>query len=189
MSRLNSIAPEQATGKTAELFGAVQKKMGMVPNLVRVLGNSPAALESYLQFSGSLSGGVLTAKERELIALAVAEANSCDYCLAAHTALGKMAGLSVDQIRDARGGSAVDSKTDALVRFARTLVSERGHVRDADISELKDHGYTDGHVAEVVANVAINIFTNYFNHVAETEVDFPAAEKLQHVGACESCAE
>jgi len=178
MSRLETITTEQATGKTADLFVAVQKKMGMVPNLVRVMGNSPAALESYLQFSGSLAGGVLTAKERELIALTVGEANSCDYCLAAHSALGKMAGLSPDQIRDARSGTAIESKTDSLVKFARKLVTERGHVSDADIATLKSHGYTDGHVAEIVAGVALNIYTNYFNHVAETEVDFPAAESL-----------
>lgn len=89
-----------------------------------------------------------------------------------------MAGLSPDQIRDARQGSAVDSKSDALIRFARKLVSERGHVSGADLQELRDHGFNDGDITEVVANVALNIFTNYFNHVAEKDIDFPRAERL-----------
>ena len=178
MSRIQAIAPEQATGKTAELFQGIQSKLGMVPNMMRAIGNSPAALQSYLQFSGGLAAGVLTAKEREQIALAVAEANACDYCLAAHSALGKMAGLSGDQIRDARLATAVESKGDAMLRFARTLVVERGHVSDEEVNHLKKHGFSDAHVVEIIANVALNVFTNYFNHVAETDIDFPKATAI-----------
>ena len=178
MSRIHQISPENATGKSAELFTAVKGKLGMVPNMMRAIGNSPAALEAYLQFSGGLAGGSLSNQQREQIALAVGEANQCDYCLAAHSALGKMAGLSPDQIRDARQGSAVDVKSEALVRFARKLVNERGHVTAEDLQELRDQGFTDGDVAEVVANVALNIFTNYFNHVADPDIDFPPAECL-----------
>ncbi len=178
MSRIHQISPENATGPAADLFVAIKGKLGMVPNMMRAVANSPAALGAYLQFSGSLAGGSLSNQQRELIALAVGQANQCDYCLAAHSALGKMAGLSPDQIRDARRGSAVDSNSDALLRFAGKLVQERGHVSDADLQELRDHGFTDGDITEVVANVALNIFTNYFNHVADTDIDFPQAERL-----------
>jgi uncharacterized peroxidase-related enzyme len=158
----------------------------MVPNMMRAVGNSPAALQAYLQFSGSLATGELSARERELIALAVAQSNHCEYCLAAHSALGKMAGLTAEQIRDARLGNAVDSKTEALVQFSQKLVRERGHVNDDDLSVLRRFGFEDAHIAEIVANVAINIFTNYFNHVAETDIDFPKADSLE--GDREVCA-
>ncbi len=183
MPRINQISPENATGKTAELFASVKGKLGMVPNLMRAIGNSPAALSAYLQFSGNLAGGSLSGQQREQISLAVGQANECDYCLAAHTALGKMSGLSSDQIRDARLGQSVDPKSDALVRFAQKLVDTKGHVSSDDLQELRDLGFTDGDLAEVVANVALNIFTNYFNHVAETEIDFPKAESLDSQAA------
>ncbi len=187
MSRIQQIKPENAQGQTAELFGAIRSKLGMVPNMMRAIGNSPAALQAYLQFSGSLATGLLSAKERELIALAVGQSNRCDYCVAAHSALGKMAGLTVEQIRDARLGNAVDSKNEALVRFSKKLVHQRGQVSDEDLNTLRRFGFEDGHVAEIVANVAVNIFTNYFNHVAETEIDFPKAEVIQdHHEACAS---
>ena len=124
------------------------------------------------------ASGSLSNQQRELIALAVGEANQCDYCLAAHSALGKMAGLSLDQIRDARQGSTVDAKSDSLIRFAHKLVGERGHVSGEDLQALRDQGFSDGDITEVVANVALNIFTNYFNHVADPDIDFPQAESL-----------
>ena len=183
MPRINQLSPENADRPAAELFSEIEKKLGMVPNMMRALGNSQAALSAYLQFSGNLAGGSLSNKQRELIALAVGEANRCDYCLAAHSALGKMAGLSADQIRDARQGSAIDSKSDALIRFARQLVSERGHVSDEILQELRDRGFDDGDITEIVANVALNLFTNYFNHVAQTDIDFPKAESLNREAA------
>src|SRR5271169_709355 len=106
MSRFTQIAPETATGKTKELLDAVKAKLGLVPNMVRAMANSPAALNAYLQFSGALAGGSLSAKSREQIALAVGQVNECDYCLSAHSALGKMAGLTPEQIRDSREGKA-----------------------------------------------------------------------------------
>ncbi|WP_153556658.1 carboxymuconolactone decarboxylase family protein [Roseimaritima sediminicola] len=178
MSRIHPISPENAQGKSAELFAAVKSKLGMVPNMMRAIGNSPAVLGAYLQFSGGLASGTLSNQQRELIALTVGEANRCDYCLAAHSALGQMAGLDADQIRDARHGSAVDAKSDALIRFARKLVDERGHVSGDDLQELRGHGFTEGEIAEVVANVALNLFTNYFNHVADPDIDFPKADPL-----------
>jgi uncharacterized peroxidase-related enzyme len=178
MSRIHQINPESANGKAKELLDAVQAKLGLVPNMTRAMANSPAVLDGYLSLSGALSKGGLSAKSREQIALAVAQTNECDYCLAAHSAIGKMVGLSVDQILDSRRGASVDPKTDAMIRFARQVVDERGHVSDANIAQVRAAGLDDGAIAEVVANVALNIFTNYFNHVAATEIDFPKAEPL-----------
>lgn len=184
MSRLNQIAPESATGNAKELLDAVKGKLGLVPNMTRAMANAPAVLNGYLQLSGALGQGTLPAKTREQIALAVAQANGCDYCLAAHTAIGKMTGLTADQIRDSRHGTAVDPKDDAIVRFARKLVDTQGRVSDGDLRAVRNAGYTDGAIAEIVAHVALNVFTNYFNLVADTDIDFPKAEPLvDHHGA------
>lgn len=183
MSRLAQIAPETATGKTQVLFQGVQGKLGMVPNMMRVMGNSPAVLEAYLQFSGTLARGSLSAGNREQISLVVGEANGCDYCLAAHSTIGRMVGLTADQIRDSRQATAVDSKTNALLQFARKVVDARGRVDDEDVQGLREFGFTEGEVVEAVANVALSIFTNYFNHVAATDIDFPAAPTLETAGA------
>ena len=180
MSRIHQINPQAATGKAKELLDAVQGKLGLVPNMTRAMANSPAVLDGYLSLSGALSKGALSAKSREQIALAVAQANECEYCLAAHSAIGKMVGLSVDQILDSRRGASVDPKTDAIIQFARQVVDQRGLVSDANIAQVRAAGLDDGAIAEIVANVALNIFTNYFNHVAETEIDFPRAEALAH---------
>ncbi|MCC9606126.1 carboxymuconolactone decarboxylase family protein [Blastopirellula sp. JC732] len=179
MSRLQTIAPESVEGKTKEMLDAVEKKLGMTPNLMRTMANSPAVLEGYLALSGALGHGKLPAKIRERISLFVAESNGCDYCLAAHSALGKMSGLTGDQIADSRRGESDDAKTGSLLRFARRIMETRGKVSDAEVKAIRDAGYDDGAIAEIVAGVALNIFTNYFNNVAETEVDFPAAAALQ----------
>ena len=187
MARIHQVAPESATGKAKELLDAVQGKLGLVPNLTRAMANSPAVLEGYLGLSGALGKGRLSAKNREQIALAVGQANLCDYCLAAHSAIGKMVGLTPEQILDSRRGTAVDPKSDAVIRFARKVVDERGRVNDADIADVRAAGLNDGAIAEVVANVALNIFTNYFNHVAETDIDFPRAEPIvDHHEVCAS---
>ena len=187
MSRIHQIVPDSATGKAKELLDAVKGKLGLVPNITRAMANSPSVLEGYLGLSGALGKGSLSAKNREQIALAVGQANHCDYCLAAHSAIGKMVGLTPDQILDSRRGTAVDPKADAVIRFARKLVDERGRVSDADVAEVRAAGLNDGGIAEVVANVALNIFTNYFNHVAETDIDFPKVEPIvDHHEVCAS---
>ncbi len=187
MSRIHQIAPEVATGKAKELLEAVNGKLGLVPNMTRAMANSPAVLEGYLALSGAMGKGSLSAKNREQIALAVGQVNHCDYCLAAHSTIGKMVGLTPDQILDSRRGTAIDPKSDAVIRFARKIVDARGQVSDADIGEVRAAGLNDGAIAEVVANVALNIFTNYFNHVAETDIDFPRAEPIvDHHEVCAS---
>jgi uncharacterized peroxidase-related enzyme len=189
MSRLHQIAPAAATVKAKDLLDAVKGKLGLVPNMTRAMANSPAVLEGYLSLSGALGKGSLSAKNREQIALTVGQANQCDYCLAAHSTIGKMVGLTPDQILDSRRGTAIDPKTDALIRFARKLVDERGRISDADVAEVRAAEFDDGAIAEVVANVALNIFTNYFNHVAETDIDFPLAEPIaDHHEVCASIA-
>lgn len=178
MPRLTAVSPDSATGKAKELLNTVQAKFGMTPNMMRTMAAAPAVLEGYLQLSAALGRGSLSAKVREQIALAVAEANGCDYCLAAHSAVGAMVGLTSDQIRDSRKGTAVDPKADALVRFARKIVAARGQVADQDVAAVRAAGFDDAAIAETVAGVAIDVFTNYFNLVAATEVDFPKAAPL-----------
>jgi uncharacterized peroxidase-related enzyme len=171
-----------ANAKTRELLGAVEKKMGMVPNMISTMAHSPTITQAYLGFiSQTLAGGSLSAPLRQQISLAVSEANQCDYCVSAHSFFGSKAGLSESDLLDARHGTASDEKTNAALVFARKIVEDRGHVNDEDVAEVRRAGYTDGEIAEIVADVALTIFTNYFNHVAGTEVDFPLVPSLAAV--------
>lgn len=178
MPRIHPVNRNTADSKTTNLLGSVEKKMGLVPNIIATMANSPAVAQAYLGFSQSLSTGQLSARLREQIALVVGETNNCEYCLAAHTALGKGAGLTEGETCDARRAEAQDDNERAALQFARTMVNERGRVSDDDLQAVRQAGYDDGQIAEIVANVALNIFTNYFNHVAGTEVDFPVAPEL-----------
>lgn len=184
MPRLSSLTSTQVDEKARPLLDGVKRKLGLVPNLMGTLAHSPAALEGYLSFSAALAKGALPARLREQIALAVGEANDCQYCLAAHTALGRSAGLTEDEIAQSRRGSSTDPKADAALTFARTVVIKRGGVTDGDVEALRNAGFSDAEIVEVVANVALNIFTNYFNHVAQTEVDFPAVQPVEAKPAC-----
>jgi uncharacterized peroxidase-related enzyme len=173
MSRLPAVQPEAATGKAKELLDAVQAKLTIIPNMTRVMADSPAVLEAYLSFSGALSHGALDAKLREEIALEVGEQNSCQYCVSAHSAIGKMTGLSDSEIQQAREAKSGSPRNTAALQFARELVAKRGRATDADVETVRRAGFTDGEVAEIIAHVALNIFTNYFNNTAEVKVDFP----------------
>jgi uncharacterized peroxidase-related enzyme len=176
MPRIAAIEPAQANGKARQLLDAVQKKLGLTPNLMKTLAHSPAALEGYLNFGGALAGGVLDTKFREQIALAVAQANACEYCLSAHAALGTLAGLQPQEIADSRASKSADIKRDAGLKFAQAVVIHRGEVSNAAVDKVRAAGFNDAEITEIVANVAVNIFTNYFNHVAQTVVDFPRVE-------------
>ena len=173
MPRIRAIDPQEATGKAKELLDGVKAKIGMVPNLMRTFANSPAALEAYLSFSGALSSGALSAKLREQIALAVADANRCEYCLSAHTAIGRMVGLNDNELAASRQAKSSDSRTEAALTFAHEIVVKRGEISDGDLAAVRAAGYGDAEITEIVANVALNILTNYFNHIAQTVVDFP----------------
>ena len=183
MPRIQPITSTNASPEQEQLLASVRKALGGVPNLVSTLAQSPAAANAYLAFNGALAKGSLPAKLREQISLVVGETNSCDYCVAAHTMLGQKAGLTKDETLSARSGTSADPKSTAALAFSRKVVSERGIVSDEDVTGLREHGFTDGDIAEIVANTALNIFTNYFNHVAATTVDFPAVPKLE---ACAS---
>lgn len=178
MERITPINLQAAEGRAKELLDAVKAKLGIVPNMTRSMAVSPSVLEAYLGFSGALSHGVLPARVREQLALDVGEANHCDYCVSGHSAIGKRAGLTDQDILNSRRGASADQKTDVLLRFARTVVEKRGVVEDSDIAAVRDAGYGDAEIAEVVAHVALNIFTNYFNNVAGTTIDFPKAPAL-----------
>ncbi len=161
------------------LLEAVKKQLGLVPNLFRVVSNSPAALEGYLGLSGALGKGSLPAATRERVALAVAEINGCAYCLSAHSYLGKnVAKLDEAEILANRNGHSNDPKADAAVQFAAQVTRARGHVSDEDLRAVKLAGYDDAQVVEIVLHVALNTWTNYINSVAQTVLDFPAVKTL-----------
>lgn len=173
MSRLQPIQTETANGKARELLDAVQAKLKITPNMTRVMANSPAVLGGYLALSGALAGGALDACLREQIALEVGEQNVCQYCVSAHTAIGKMTGLSDAEIEAARNANSVLPKNRAALIFAQEVVAKMGRVTDADFQTVRAAGFSDGEIAEIIAHVALNIFTNYFNTAAQVEVDFP----------------
>lgn len=167
-------AIDAAPAASRPFLEAVKKQLGVVPNMFRLISNSPAALDSYLGLSGALNKGALSAPTRERIALAVAEVNGCSYCLSAHTYLGKnLAKLDDAEIAANRGGASNDPKADAAVRFAVKVVRAHGHVSDADLDAVKAAGYDDAEVIEIVLHVALNTWTNYINEVAKTDIDFP----------------
>jgi uncharacterized peroxidase-related enzyme len=173
MSRLSAIDPNVATGKAKDLLTAVHSALGIVPNMTKVMVNSPAVLEGYLGLSGALSHGLLDAKTREQLALVTAQENHCDYCLSAHSAIGKMVGLTPEQIGEARSGHGQDARATAALTFARRVLETRGEISDEDVAAVRVAGFSDGEVAEIIAHVALNVLTNYFNNAAQVEIDFP----------------
>ncbi|MFM9829349.1 MAG: carboxymuconolactone decarboxylase family protein [Sphingomonas sp.] len=159
------------------LLDAVAKQLGTVPNMFRAIAVSPQALEGYLGVSGALGKGALPAATRERIALAVAEVNGCSYCLSAHTYLGRtLARLDDAEMTANRNGASNDVKADAAVRFAAKVATDRGHITDSDFAAVKLAGYTDAQVIEIVQHVALNSWTNFFNEVFQTEIDFPVVK-------------
>ena len=175
-TRIETLNPETTTGKSKELFDAVQNKLGFIPNLIKVFGNSPATLQTYLSLGELTASGNFSNKFREQLALVIAEENSCNYCLSAHTAIGKMNGLSIEETEQSRQGIAADAKTQAGLQFAQIVTKNRGQVSTEAIQKLKGAGYNDGDILEIILNVVSNTLTNYVNHIAETEVDFPSVE-------------
>ncbi|HEX8797479.1 MAG TPA: carboxymuconolactone decarboxylase family protein [Terriglobales bacterium] len=173
MSRLTIPTRDQAPAASKPMLDAVGKQLGVIPNLFRLVGLSPAALEGYVALNGALSK-TLDAKTRERIALTIAQANSCDYCLSAHTYLGlNLAKLDEGELRRNRQGHSGDAKAEAALVFARRVAETHGQVSDADLAAVKSAGYTEAQVIEIVANVALNVLTNFINNVAHTEIDFP----------------
>lgn len=179
MSRIAIPSLDDAPEASRPALDAVRKQLGVVPNLFRLVASSPAALAAFTGFNGALAR-TLDVKTRERIALAVAQVNGCDYCLSAHSYLGlNLARISPEEIALNRKGGSSDPKADAAVRFAVRVTQARGHVADADIAAVREAGFTDGQLVEIVALVAENSFTNYLNEVARTEIDFPVVRAAE----------
>lgn len=176
---MTTIAPLDTTTAdpaTAAVLKAVKDKIGMVPNLYATLAKAPAALDSLLRINQAIGAGRLTAKERAVVALATSQANSCQYCLSAHTLLGKHAGLGPEQTRAARAGTGATPREAAIAAFSRSLVEKRGHVGADAIKGYQDAGLSEGDLLEIVANVAATTLTNYTNNIAGTPIDFPVVD-------------
>lgn len=173
MSHVSLIDSTQTTADRAAVLAQIQQAFGTVPNMFRAVANSPAALRSMWGSFGALGGGTLSAKLGEQIAVAVADRNQCEYCLSAHTVLGRKAGATAEEMTAAQAGHAADPKTDAALRFALKLVEQRGQVNGDDVHRLRDAGFTDEGIVEIVAHVALNLFTNYVNVALNVPVDFP----------------
>jgi uncharacterized peroxidase-related enzyme len=176
MSRLPLLSIDTATAAAKPLLTQVNSAFGTIPNMFRAVAHSPAALKSMWGSFGALGGGVLGAKLGEQIAVAIADKNRCEYCLAAHTVLGQNAGVSAAEMALAQHGQSADSKTAAAIKFALRMVERRGQVEVADLADIRSAGFDDQAIVEIVAHVALNIFTNYTNIVFDVPVDFPAVK-------------
>ena len=179
MTRIPLIDPANTTPARAALLTEIRGAFGATPNMFKAVANSPAALGAMWGAFGALGKGTIGAKLGEQIAVAVAEQNRCDYCLAAHTALGKGAGLTAPQLSMAQAGKSDDPKVAAALDFALKLVSQRGQVADADVAKLRSAGYGDEQIVEILAHVALNIFTNYVNVAFDVPLDFAAVPLLK----------
>lgn len=187
MTRIAQLDPQTTTGPAKTLFEGVHEKLGVIPNLFRVLGNAPAALQGYLSFSAALADGNFSPKLREQIALVVAETNHCAYCLSAHSFIGGKLGLTQQDLADARMAIAMDSRADAILKLAQSITGQRGKLGEAGLEQARHAGLTDGEIVETVAHVVLNIFSNYINHIAGTVIDFPEVPVASGCAAS-SCA-
>lgn len=179
MPRIQPVEIDQAPGKSKQILEGVQKAIGFAPNIYKTLAVSPAVLEAFLGFGKTLGTGTLTASLREQIAVALAGANNCDYCSSAHTAIGIKHGLADDELAANLRGRSADPATQTALDFALAINSREGFVTDEQLQAVRDAGYTDEQVVEVFAETLKNIFTNYFNHIAQTDVDFPFVPSAQ----------
>jgi len=181
MARITSLEPNQAEAPARDLLQAAEKKMGRIPNILKSLAHSPTALGFYMTSSEALGQGTLSARDREQIALATAGANGCEYCASAHTALGKNLEIEESELGRNLEGHSDDPRTDALLGFVGSVLETSGHVSDDELRAVREAGFSDGQVAEIVANVAFNAFTNFFNSVAQPRIDFPRVEVTARV--------
>jgi uncharacterized peroxidase-related enzyme len=178
MSRIPTPVLETATGATAEIYAQIKKAVGKVPNTFAAIGaHGPAALKAILQADGVLAAGSLSKQEQETIKLVVSEVTGCDYCVAAHSMLGNLAGLKPEALKQIRAGQPTgDAKRDALVRFVRNLVRTSGTISDKEFSAIKAAGYTDAQLVEISLAITVTVFTNVFNRINDTAIDFPAVD-------------
>lgn len=173
MTRINLVDPAAAPADAAPLLAEIKGAFGVTPNMFRAVANSPAALASMWGSFGALGGGRLGARLGEQIAVAIADRNACHYCLAAHTALGRKAGVSDAEMAEAQAGRSADPRTAAALAFALKVVAERAAIGEDDVAALRTAGFDDGEIVEIMAHVALNLFTNYVNVAFDVPVDFP----------------
>lgn len=176
MARINVVTHETANGEQKALFDAIQSQIGMVPNFLKVFANSPEALKAFLGLHGIANGGSLEPQTRERIALALAQQNACEYCLSAHTAIGRKAGLNGAEIEANRAGTSQDAMAAAAVKFARALVEHTGDVTNAELADVRSAGYTDAAIVEIITHVGMNILTNILGRASRIDIDFPKVE-------------
>lgn len=187
MQRLNSVNPKTAQGRTKELLESVDQAFGMVPNTAKVMANSPAVLESFLSFSQGMGSATIGEKLHNQLKLSTSETNSCDYCTSILSAVAPSAGLSADDILAGRTGNSDDRRTKAALAFANDVLESRGKVSDLQLADVREAGFNDGEIVEIVTSVVLGCFTNFLNNVADTELDIPQAEPVE-VGTCSSGA-
>ena len=178
MSHISVVDPTNTSGEHKGLFDQIDGAFGVVPNMFKVIGNSSAALESMWTSFGAMSKGAISPKLGEQIAVHVADLNRCEYCLSAHTVLGQNAGASTEELAEAQAGKSNDPKTQAALGFAAKLVTSRGRVEQADVDAVRSAGFSDEEIAEILAHVALNIFTNYTNVAFDVPLDFPRTALL-----------
>lgn len=179
MPRIQPLDPASTTGRAKETFTSIQGALGGVPAMFRTLGHSPASLQAMWSFFGAMGQSSLPPALRERIALWVGETNSCTYCVNAHSVLGKKAGLADDQLLAARKGQAEDPRSAAALRFTTALLERKGHVTDTEFAAVRQAGFSDAEILDILSVVMQNIYTNWVNHVADTASDFPAAPALR----------
>ena len=178
MNRVIPLVKEKAPSNIKPVFDQMEKNMGMVPNIFLSMANSPEALQGFLKLSEQIEKTSLSKSLREQLALVIAESNHCNYCLSAHSVIAKTAGLIDEEILNARKGHAKNAKDQAILSFARSVIDKKGNVSDNEVQALKSQGVTDKELCEIVLVIALNIYTNYFNKIINTTVDFPMAPKL-----------
>jgi uncharacterized peroxidase-related enzyme len=176
VARVTLVTPADTTGERQQLLAQIQGAFGATPNMFKAVANSTAALKSMWGSFGALGGGVFNAKLGEQIAVAIADRNDCEYCLAAHTALGRKAGASAEEMSAAQAGQSADPKTAAALRFVVAVVNNRAQIADEDVAALRDAGFNDEEIVEIMAHVALNLFTNYVNVALKVPVDFPSVK-------------
>ena len=175
MPRIPTVGPDTTPEGSRDLLEQIERASGKAPNIAKTLAHSPAALQAWYGLSGALAS-TLTPELREQISIAVAEANGCAYCLSAHTAVGGMVGLDAEELALARDGASHDERRAAALQFALAVLETRGSVSNDALERVRKAGFDDGEIAELVAHVALNVLTNYFNHVARLEIDSPVVE-------------
>lgn len=179
MNAFPLVDPLNTSAERAELLGQIKQAFGVVPHMFRAVANSPAALQSMWGSFGALGQGKLPTRLTEQIAVAVADRNRCDYCLAAHTALGMKAGASAAEMAAAQAGQGTDARSTAALSFALQLVDRRGQIEPGELACLRDAGFDDDAIVEIIAHVALNLFTNYVNIALAVPVDFPPVKLLR----------